>query len=528
LLVATDLAAPPRQPVELNRAEAAARADAALSAAGIDAAAYQRVVVLESRPEELVTAYLRENAEPEALEAVGDAVPSLLWGVRYFRPLERDEYRVLLLPNGPASRPPLAVVYDVAETSPGARLPLAEARRLAEGRLAEAPGWTPGAWTVVDEGTIERPNRLDHRFVFERTDRRFGQATLRAELTVVGDRASGYRPFVKLPEDWERARRGTGLRQQVAAVIPLAVVAWLFGAGAYAFLRLARERMLSWRPATLVGAAFLALAVVEELNGLSRLYQSYATTLPARLFLTERLAGTATTLGVTTALAGAVAALLVGLWRQEVAPDLAPPVEGGGRRSWVLDGLVVGIGLPAIVLGLVRLLDLVGLPAALGPTSAVTLVPVGAATFVPALAGLTALRMAALGAGMVVAASLLLRRRTGRVRWVVAVALVTPLASALSQRTWTDALQTAGLGVLAVLAAAAAVRWLLRDNLLAYPVAAVTLLALLEGRGLLRTADPWLLANGLALILIVGLGLLLLGTRARMRPWRLELDSTPG
>jgi hypothetical protein len=528
LVAATDLTSPPAHPVALNRAEAEARADAALRAAGLDPAAYQRVVTLESRTDDLVGAYLRENAEPEAPETLTDVVPSLFWQARYFRPLARDEYRVLLRPDGPVDEPPFAVVYDLAETSPGARLSVAEARRLAESRLAETPGWAPGGWTVVDEGTTEHPNRLDHRFVFERTDRRFGQATVRAELMVIGDRVSGYRPFMKLPEEWERARRGTGVRELVGGLIPFAAVAWLVGAGVFAFLRLARERELSWRPALLAGVVFLPLAVVEQLNGLTTLYQSYATTRPVETFLLERLAGTGAALGLTTALAGVAAALLVGLWRQGVAPVLAPAAGCDQRRAWALDALAVGVGLPLVLLGLVRLVGLVGLGAALGSTAGATTVPVGADAFVPAVAGLASPRMAALGVGLVIAASLLLRRSTGRARWVLAVALLMPLAAGLARPTWPDALETAGLGVVGVLAAAAAARWLLRDNLLAYLVAAVTFTALVEGHGLLRTADPWLRWNGLALLLVFGFGLLLGWARARMRPWRSELASMHG
>jgi hypothetical protein len=528
LVAVTDLTSPPRQPVVLNRAEAAVRADAALGATGLDPAQYQRVIALESRTEGLARAYLRENGAPQALQTLDDAVPPLLWQARYFRPLERDEYRVLLRPGAAPDEPAFAIVYDLAETSPGARLPLAEARRLAETRLAETPGWAAGGWTIVDEGTTERPNRLDHRFVFERTDRPFGPATLRAELTVIGDRVSGYRPFLKLPEEWERARTGMGPKELLGGLIPMALIAWLFGAGVFAFLRLARERELSWRPAVLTGVIFLALSLVEELNGLTTLYLGYPTALPAGTFLMQRLVVSGAVLGMTTMLAGAVAALLVGLWRQGVAPTLMPAAECQRRRAWALDALAVGVGLPLVLVGLVRLADLVGLSAALGSTAGAAGAPTGAATLVPAVAGLTALRLAGLGVGLVVVASLLLHRKTRRARWVLAVALLVPLAAGLSQRTWPDALTMVGLGVVGVLAAAAAARWLLRDNLLAYGVAAITALALLEGRGLLRTVDPWLWGNGLALLMTVALGLLLLWTRARMRPWRLELDSTRG
>ena len=42
---------------------------------------------------------------------------------------------------------------------------------------------------------------------------------------------------------------------------------------------------------------------------------------------------------------------------------LAPAAGCGQRRAWALDALAVGVGLPLVLLGLVRLVDLVGLGA---------------------------------------------------------------------------------------------------------------------------------------------------------------------
>jgi hypothetical protein len=506
LVVASDLVAPPRQPFALNRAEASALAEAVVPGEG-----RQRVVTIENRSDELARAYLREHVGRDAVERYAALAPPLLWQVRYFVPLERDEQRVLLRPEDGSV---FAVVHDLADATPGQRLSPADAQRLAAPLAAGRDG---GEWRMVDQETIERASRTDHRLVFERTDLRFAGATVRAELRVVGDRVSGRRVFLKLPEEWERARTGTGLKEIVAILIPFGLISWLIGTAAFSFLGLARAGALSWRPALLAGSIFLALGAVDDLNALPLLYRGYRTELSIETFLTQRLAGSAAALALGAALLGAGAALMVGLWRQGVAPALAPT---GDRRGWVLDALVVGAALPLTVLALARLVD-AAMPGALGPLGGA---PVGAGTYLPGLTALAGLRLPLVGAGSAIVAALLARGALGRWRAVVGLALLVSLAAALAQRSWPEALESGGAALAAVLLGAAAARWLLRDNLAAYFVAGGTLLLVAAAHGLLRAADGFLQANGVALVAVLVLGLL--WARARMPAWRSDSAST--
>jgi hypothetical protein len=506
LVVAADLAAPPLQPVALNRSEAVARADTAVPGEG-----RQRVATFENRADALARAYLREHVGRDAVERYAALAPPLLWQVRYFVPFERDEQRVLLRPDDGTV---FAIVHELADATPGQRLTPDEAQQLA---APLAVGRDGGEWRVVDQETIERANRTDHRLVFERTDLRFAEATIRAELRVIGDLVSGRRVFLKLPEEWERARTGTGLKETIAILIPFGLISWLIGTAAFSFLGLARAGALAWRPALLAGGAFLALGVADELNGLPTLYRGYPTALPIETFLTQRLASSAAGLALGAALTGAAASLLVGLWRQGVAPAPAPT---GDRGGWALDALVVGAALPLTVLAVARLVD-AAVPGAVGPMAGG---PVGASTYLPALAGLGGLRLPLVGVVSAIIAALLARGALGRWRGVVGLAMLIPLAAALAQRSWLEALESGGAALAAVLLGAAAARWLLRDNLAAYFVAGGTLLLVAVAHGLLRAADGWLQANGVALAAALLFGLL--WARARMPAWRSDSAST--
>ena len=135
---------------------------------------------------------------------------------------------------------------------------------------------------MVDQSQVERPNRVDHRLVFERQDVRYADATLRADLQVVGDHVSGYRPYVKIPEQWERDHAAVGLKQIAMMVIILVyglVVIAMDGAG---FLRLTRSHALPMRLALAVGIGFALVGLAEQVNNLPLLYAGYSTSLPWR------------------------------------------------------------------------------------------------------------------------------------------------------------------------------------------------------------------------------------------------------
>jgi len=150
--------------------------------------------------------------------------------------------------------------------------------------------------------------------------------------------------------------------------------------------------------------------------------------------------------------------------------------------------------------------------------------PVGAGTYLPGLAVLGGLRLSLIGVVSAIIAALLARGALGRWRTVAGLATLVPLAAALAQRSWPEALESGGVALAAVLLGAAAARWLLRDNLAAYFVAGGTLLLVAAAHGLLRTDDGFLQANGAALVAALVLGLL--WARARMPAWRSDSAST--
>jgi hypothetical protein len=470
------------------------RARAVLIASGVDLGGYQASARMEAHSEGLAASYLREAADSDAEGEIYDTfIPKATWSVRYARPLERDEYRVVLLPDAEPADRPFSTTFDLAETTPGARLNSDDARRAAEVYLAQQPGWSSGGLTLVDQSQTERANRIDHRFVFERQDVRYADATLRADLQVVGDRVSGYSPYVKIPEQWERDHSAVGLKQIAIMLIVVLYALGLVALDGTAFLRMTRTGVLPVHLPMVVVVGFLLSGLLEEANNLPTLYAGYQTSTPVETYLAGLAIQKLVAILTTSLLAGYVCAdLVVGLWRIRVAPVEVPT---RGRRAWALDAAALGLGVPGIAVALVGLIETTGVP---GGRSAIE----SAATLVPALAEILTARQFALGVAVAIVVYLHLKSILRRDRWVLLATI--PLVSLLplSAPTGTDAESAAIAAGVGLVLGAAVVRWLLRANLAAYFLAALLFGTLSGAMALIHTADGWLVGNGIVLALL--------------------------
>jgi hypothetical protein len=94
-----------------------------------------------------------------------------------------------------------------------------------------------------------------------------------------------------------------------------------------------------------------------------------------------------------------------------------------------------------------------------------------------------------------------------RDRWVLGGALVCATVGAGSAPTLIEAAEALAVSVGMIVLIVAAARGLLRSNLAGYLLAVVSTAILMGGFTLVRTADPWLIANGAALLIVTALGL---------------------
>ncbi len=268
--------------IRISKADAARAADEEMRRRGLDPGAYQSATAFTANLDVKEMEYLRRvGGAAAANRAVNEWRYTGIWWTRYFRPLQKEEWRVYCDSSGRAYR----VDHIVDEKATGANLDPSAARAAAESFLRGIPGIDLARLRMVDEKQEKRERRTDHSFVWEDDSRRTGEARARLGLSVVGDEVTGYRRFWKLPEEWVREFEKPRLQRMLvpgmmgAGLVPLL---WVF------VRRLSgRRHRFQWR---LYGGAAALVGVLTAAAAANRWFQSletYDTATPLANYLVQ-------------------------------------------------------------------------------------------------------------------------------------------------------------------------------------------------------------------------------------------------
>jgi len=481
--------------VELRPASARAAAEAFLRERGEDPAGWRFVVTANADPlGATARRYLLEQGGLEAVRRRIVEVPP--WQVRAFRPEDREEWQFGV--DDPSARV-VRFEHVLREETPGAALPVAEARALAERHLAGI-GLDPAALEFKEGRSEQRPARLDHEFTWKDPARSVGEAEYLVTVSVQGDRVDAEQRRLKLPEAWERAReRQTVLRYGLLAV-KIGMIALLVVHGLLAFYRGVRGGGLPWRRIGLAAGLLGVLAVLPVALELPLAWAQYPTSMPEALFRVSLLLG----VGVTVVLLVAMIFLALGVLAACFPRAVAVTVREARRPAaasaiWVA---LAALGAWTTVTGLVALAR--GAVPSLFPDVPVSL-PTDVATAVPALAGLggavtMALFLLALAA---LAAHLWQDVPGGALRALLAAGFVVALIPSGADSTWPELATGVVVAALFVAVAALLVRHLLGDAALGWVATAALLALVWQAMPLLRQGGGFYEVSG-ALVLLVG------------------------
>jgi hypothetical protein len=283
--------------LRVTRQEAKSLAQEYLKGRDFQLEGYRSAVLFDS--DDLGAIYMQhELGLPKANELARREVPVYFWAARWFRPLQKEEYRVRISPDGRI----LGFTRLLEEDAPGANLEQEEARKLAEEFLKQQ-GIDLAQYESVEASSERLKERTDHTFVWKRKDFQAAEAELRLRVVVQGDQIGSYGPFLKVPEDFERAyarEQSVGTLVTVAMVLVL-TLALAIGA-LVIFMRAYKAGELRWRFALGIAAVLLVLLIAGTFNGLPLLEYQHQTEMDYATFLGLTLAVTL------------VVTLIYGLW----------------------------------------------------------------------------------------------------------------------------------------------------------------------------------------------------------------------
>lgn len=250
---------------------------------GIDPQTYKTAVTFNDSLDGDMANYTWQKVGLTQLNAITrERFPQLVvWRVRYFRPLEKDEYNVYVLPDGKAGD----YFHTRPEDAQGAELGKEEAMLLAAEYARVMGGIELSNYHLADWSHQKRPSRTDHTFVWEDNTFKVGEAPYRLSVSVIGDEACGLSHYLDIPEEWYRERSKFSLRETVFG----GIVSLLLLLGSILFLvaiiRVVRARALHFWPALIVALCIPLLSLAGPLDCLRHFGSDYSTSDTWNLYL---------------------------------------------------------------------------------------------------------------------------------------------------------------------------------------------------------------------------------------------------
>ena len=206
-----------------------------------------------------------------------------IWSVRHFKEHDVNEATVKFTPLGK----PYGFTEIIAEDQQGPALAPDQARAIA---LAHATDeWHINFTHYIEAETSQeiRPNgRIDHTFVYERNDKKVGEAPYRLQLVVSGDRFTKLERSLKVPDAFIRRYKEMRSDNNIIAFIALIAAIFLYALGGLvALFFLLRQRIILWKMPLILGSFIGILQGAVIVNELPLLMKFYPTSLSWYSFL---------------------------------------------------------------------------------------------------------------------------------------------------------------------------------------------------------------------------------------------------
>jgi len=495
--------------------QARAVADRTLGSRGVDAGSFLKVTTENSSFGPLTSKYILQRRDIPYLNRFWEErlkIPT--WSTRYFKPLQKEEYRVAV---NPKTGEVVGVAHEFPEEQTGADLPEDSAKAIAVSTLGTMGIDTIG-YVLKESSSDKKKARRDYDFTWEAKEGsglNLEEAKLRAYVSLAGSEVASYGTTLKLPETWIRDRQKKILWKTACGILAGLIGLFFLIVSLFVFIFRIRERRVPWRKVLALSGVLASVSVLSWLNHLPTLYSLYNTSIALSTFALEM---------AVYGLVGAVGAFLFGMLQLGIAFGLEPGLgvvlnrKGRGVYAWdALIGALLLLGLAAAAMKLDGILD-----AKFTRFTSVSglSVPVGMSSFLPVLGTLLGgIRWAVYALAVFAMGSYFWRHR---LRWLfLGLALLAMVLTVLAMPAFKTGPEIGlGLGVLLLFTAIGLlfIRFAGRNNPLLYVLAAFLVSCGGNALKLASQPAPWFMWNGIALLAVMALAclwVLIEGLRAK-------------
>ncbi len=222
----------------------------------------------------------KEMGIEKANEVMRDEVELWFFKSRFFMPLEKTEYSVLVNPEDGSI---IGFEQKILDEDEGAGIEQDEARRIAL-EFLESMDVDVSGFDLILSSTETRKNRVDHDFSWEKKDYTLVNATYRIDVSVYGDYAGYYRKYLYVPESFLREyqnERSYGVVLTLLSFVFMIVLVILsFGVFVVKYKKNDIHMKFAMWLAVIVGV----LVVADMINSMPVIFSSYPTTISKGVF----------------------------------------------------------------------------------------------------------------------------------------------------------------------------------------------------------------------------------------------------
>lgn len=271
---------------KVTKSQSRVVADSFLKKISFDPQGYRHSAIF-SYDSEAKTFLEKELGAEKANDLMSGQVRLWYWSNRWYRPLQKEEMRVNISSKGEL----LGFSHLISEEAPGAHISADSAKVLARRFLTQVMGLQPERLEFLEQSSEERPNRLDHTFLWKIADFEVREATYRYRVNVQGDQIGAYQEFLHVPEKWARDYVKLRSKNETTGQFSALLLFLTLGAMLVMLIVHTRHRDIRWKTAIIFGCVAFALSFFSTLNELPITQFNYPTTEAFESFIARQILG---------------------------------------------------------------------------------------------------------------------------------------------------------------------------------------------------------------------------------------------
>jgi membrane protease YdiL (CAAX protease family) len=320
---------------------------------GFNIEGFERVTFSSERFDGITARYVLEKSNLERLNQLYEKESKgSRWGVRLFKPLQKEEFRVYLDPHDLSL---VSFTHSIDEEAAGATISQDSARTLAAA-FALQQGVDVSKMNLKEAQEEKRKNRTDHSFTWEAHEgdpRNVAELKYRCGMDVLGDQVSLFTTFPKIPEIYSREREKKTLASIVLIVLRIMLIGGVIGLMIIQIVKRVRQGEIIWKKALWWAVPFSVVMLADRLQQWHQLLENYPTSIALSLYQTTSVIAL-----VIAAIGFYIAAVFILALCFSIYPQATGLLRPSHRKSFAFDAVLASVIAFLLQFGFRRLRDL--------------------------------------------------------------------------------------------------------------------------------------------------------------------------